>query len=446
MGRQAFTAPLRRDAPPLTRYLPSPPVFVDLFAGCGGLSLGLTQAGWRGLFAIEREANAFGTFQANLLDRQPTSFDWPAWLPKGPIDIRTLLRQYAGEMHQLAGQVDLLAGGPPCQGFSFAGRRKQADPRNLLFKQYVNVVSLLQPRFLLIENVPGIAAAFSSTDRQRGSKASTSYAERIAGALEDLGYFVYPDRVLSADFGVPQWRERFIFVAVRDDGDLNTEMDPHASFEAHREAFLTKRGLPLDRPVSAREAISDLETKGKKLIESADSPGFKEVHYGVPLTEYQRLMRVGAEPGQPNSLRLARHRPATVALFKAILRTCRRGLNLHPDDRERLGVRKNCLVPMHPDMPSPTLTTLPDDMLHYSEPRILSVREYARLQGFPDWYRFLGKYTTGGLMRVHECPRYTQVGNAVPPLLAEALGEVLLNMHRQLAEHGSPATREAASA
>jgi DNA (cytosine-5)-methyltransferase 1 len=81
---------------------------------------------------------------------------------------------------------------------------------------------------------------------------------------------------------------------------------------------------------------------------------------------------------------------------------------------------------MHPEKPAPTLTTLPDDILHYRDPRILTVREYARIQSFPDWFRFKGKYTTGGASRRHECPRYTQVGNAVPPLLGQAIGSGLM--------------------
>ena len=91
-------------------------------------------------------------------------------------------------------------------------------------------------------------------------------------------------------------------------------------------------------------------------------------------------------------------------------------------DRERLGIGKHAITPLSPDLPSHTLTTLPDDLLHYAEPRIHTVREHARLQSFPDWFEFRGKFTTGGSVRTQECPRYTQVGNAVPPLLAEAIG------------------------
>jgi DNA (cytosine-5)-methyltransferase 1 len=97
-------------------------------------------------------------------------------------------------------------------------------------------------------------------------------------------------------------------------------------------------------------------------------------------------------------------------------------VNLSDDDRMLLGMLKRRTVPMSPTQPAPTLTTLPDDILHYCDPRILTVRECARLQSFPDWFGFKGKYTTGGDRRRFDCPRYTQVGNAVPPLLARAIG------------------------
>jgi len=101
-------------------------------------------------------------------------------------------------------------------------------------------------------------------------------------------------------------------------------------------------------------------------------------------------------------------------------------------DRDRFGLLKHRVYPMSPSLPAPTITTLPDDVIHYSDPRILTVRESARLQSFPDWFEFRGKFTTGGNRRKKECPRYTQVGNAVPPLLARAIGS---GISAALAEH-----------
>ena len=127
-------------------------------------------------------------------------------------------------------------------------------------------------------------------------------------------------------------------------------------------------------------------------------------------------------------MRLARHRPDTLRKFKEILETCPKGKSLPKEFRDKYNIRKQCFTPLHPDELAKTITTLPDDLLHYSEPRILTVRECARLQSFPDWFDFLGKYTTGGARRKEECPRYTQVGNAVPPLMAEALGLKIIEM------------------
>jgi DNA (cytosine-5)-methyltransferase 1 len=130
-------------------------------------------------------------------------------------------------------------------------------------------------------------------------------------------------------------------------------------------------------------------------------------------------------------MRLAKHTPETMVRFEKILDTCRRGVQLNRKDRFAFGLNKHCTVPLDPDKPSHTLTTLPDDILHYAEPRILTAREYARLQSFPDWFEFRGKYATGGYLRTIECPRYTQIGNAVSPLVAECIGNLLKNIASQ---------------
>jgi DNA (cytosine-5)-methyltransferase 1 len=132
--------------------------FADAFAGCGGLSLGLMQAGLLGRFAIERDKFAFETFQANLISRGGRfAFKWPRWLPKQPLSIDAVLDKYARDLRRLRGTIDVLVGGPPCQGFSTAGRREHDDPRNHLFLSYLRLVECLQPKAVLIENVRGLA-------------------------------------------------------------------------------------------------------------------------------------------------------------------------------------------------------------------------------------------------------------------------------------------------
>ncbi len=410
--------------------------FVDLFAGCGGLSLGLMSAGWKGLFAVEQDSLAFQTLRHNLVDRQPHcpySYKWPSWLEKGPIEISQFIRQHRADLASLKGTVDLLAGGPPCQGFSLAGRRKSNDPRNELFKHYVKLVKILEPPILLLENVKGISVAFRkpAKGKKRSKHPTRPFSERIKTNLQRAGYHVFTKLVHGTDVGVPQFRPRYIMLAIR--RDLLKErhgFDPFMDFDARRKEFLTRKGLPTDRPVTVKQSISDLEKKNKKIIECVDSPGFKQIEYKRPVSRYQRLLHGTLNGTAPNSLRLARHGSEVTARFKKILLTCRKGVQLSAGDREHFKLKKHCVVPLHPSKPSHTLTTLPDDLLHYSEPRILTVREYARLQSFPDWYDFKGKYTTGGDRRLRECPRYTQAGNAVPPFLAEFVGVLIADLRR----------------
>src|SRR5687767_14572952 len=115
--------------------------YVDLFAGCGGLSTGLHLAGWTGLFAIERNPSAFSTLKWNLIEKR-NNFDWPGWLETRHWDIHELLRKHAVTLANLQGSVDLVVGGPPCAGFSMAGRRLEDDQRNALVHSYLRFVEL----------------------------------------------------------------------------------------------------------------------------------------------------------------------------------------------------------------------------------------------------------------------------------------------------------------
>lgn len=408
------------------------------------------QAGWEGLFAVEYEKNAFATLEANLIAGKPgrPRYRWPSWLKQEPMDIEVFVSQHEQDLRALRGQVDLIAGGPPCQGFSFAGRRRPDDRRNRLIEYYLRVVSLVHPTFLLVENVEGIAIEFGKTARraQRLDTDAHSHAAKIHAQLAALGYQVHAGVLRAADVGVPQWRPRYIMLGVRadkNDGQPWSEA-PFALLNDMRLDFLASKGLPLHRPISVREALSDLETRGKVLVTCRDSEKFQEARYRGPRTKYQRLMRDGMGKEPPNSMRLARHREDTVVRFSLALKQSRKGVALSMTERQRLGMmNKHQFKVLDPDLPSHTLTTLPDDILHYAEPRILTVREYARLQGFPDWFSFHGKYTTGGKLRTKEAPRYTQVGNAVPPFMAELLGWLLLafNGEREEIPAGNPVVR-----
>jgi DNA (cytosine-5)-methyltransferase 1 len=343
---------------------------------------------------------------------------------------------FRDELIGLRGRVKLVAGGPPCQGFSFAGKRCEDDPRNQLFRHHLEIVDPVKPSIVLMENVQGIDISFKVPNGKNATAGTRrSYAARIKAALEAHGYRVVQGVLRAADFGVPQLRPRYFTFGFAVDmvGDCAPKMvDLVRSRSA---SFRERLGLPVGRDVTLAEAISDLLTLDKTLVdcEDADSPdGFKEALYDGPKSAYQELMHGDMNGRRMDSMRLVNHRPDTVARFRLIQETCRRGVQISPADRERLGIRKSALTPLSGNMPSHTITTLPDDLLHYCEPRVHTVREQARIQSFPDWFEFRGKYTTGGTQRTKECPRYTQVGNAVPPLLAQAVGEVLIDLLKEI--------------
>ena len=405
------------------------PLFVDAFAGCGGLSLGLMRAGWKGLFAIEKDPFAFETLSTNLpWGEGPLCYSWPHNIERKTWDINELLAECQEELYGLAGNVDLLAGCPPCQGFSQAGRRQPDDPRNKLFEAYLELVRILRPRLVLIENVRGFTSDFKAS----------AYGEikNFAVALQDglsADYDMAAELIQARNFGVPQVRSRFFLVGALKGIEAGHQI---AAFfdKLQRQAciFLTERQLP--RSPTARDAISDLEVARNGTVPSADTRGYEAAGYKEPLTPYQKAMRDGYE-GPPPDMRLARHRPDIRARFEAIIRACREegrlNTTISPETRKAYGLRKRAIRVLDPLGPAPTITSLPDDLLHYSEARTLTVRENARLLSFPDWFAFRGKYTTGGDRRRNEVPRFTQVANAIPPLLAEQLGLALLRIvHR----------------
>lgn len=394
-------------------------VFADAFAGCGGLSLGLMQAGLEGRFAIEHDKFAFATLKANLLAKDSKfRFTWPRWLPKEPIAIAKLFRDHLDDLESMKGKVDLLVGGPPCQGFSSAGRRKHNDPRNKLFASYLRIVEALKPRAVLIENVRGFTMDFSVN---RGVK---NYSHRLREKLSER-YQVYEELIDLSQFGVPQLRTRYFLLALQpglcDD-------NPFDVLRSRLPSFL--RSLRLKAPVTSWAAISDLELSRGGKQPSSETPGFDEIKYTSPLTHFQKLM--GAGETVPSDLRLARHSNDIADRFQEIIELShaegRLNTSISDEMRARFGLKKRALRVLDPDRPSPTITSLPDDLLHYREPRALTVRENARLQSFPDWFSFKGKYTTGGHLRRKEVPRFTQVANAVPPLVARAFGEMLIEL------------------
>lgn len=396
--------------------------FIDLFSGCGGLSLGLLQAGFECRFAVEAHDDAFASYRHNLIDRPAFTHAWPEWLKLAPHDIAALVRDKRHELAAMRGTVDLIAGGPPCQGFSTNGRRNPDDPRSKMVEAYLEVVALVRPSLVLIENVRG----FTSMPYSTGG----TYSDAVKAKLATLGYDAWADVLIASDFGVPQRRPRYICIAAPK-GSL-PGIDPIARLRTARHKFLSTKGLGVT-PITASEAISDLALQGDapKADPEWGARGFSAVsrHEKSSLSRYQEIMRAGCV-GQPTDRRIPRHSEATSKRMRNILDTCTPGRNITPAQRERLGIGKRSITPLDGNAAAPTVTTLPDDFIHYSDARTMSVRELARLQSFPDWFAFQGPYTSGGPRRQSACPRYTQVGNAVPPMLAEAIGETLLGLLR----------------
>lgn len=421
-----------------------PPEFIDVFAGCGGLSLGLMQAGWRGLFAIEKSPMAFETLKYNLVDQDDKwRFDWPEWLPAEAIDIAKFIQIYSNKLKALKG-IPLLAGGPPCQGFSRAGRRKSDDERNYLIGYYLKLVELLDPKLLLIENVSAFAKDFDKTERGKNGidleEDPFNADKEVQRALCALGYWPFVLPVLKAkDFGVPQLRPRYILIGIREKELGGPIPNPFRILDGLHKEFLSTYQLPVTNEVTLQDAISDLlQSHGSVSCKEPKMKRFQQGLYGPITGAFQGLMRknrdgtVINEGEVADSHRFPNHRQNTINRFNRILKEFRPGIQLSEEQLELLGLNKHRVAPLAANEACHTLTGLPDDLVHYSEPRIPTVREYARIQSFPDWFKFKSNYTSGGKRRRIEVPRYTQAANAVPPLLAEALGKALLQEYLYL--------------
>ncbi len=395
-------------------------MYIDLFSGCGGLALGLHNAGWKGLFAVEKSKDAFLTLEHNLINKN-SNFAWPNWLPKKNHDINEIIKIYQNELKELQGKISLVAGGPPCQGFSMAGRRKEKDERNQLIDSYIKFIELVQPQILFFENVRGFTIGF-----KQGNKRGEAYSVYVVKELEKLGYNVKGEIVDFSEYGVPQKRQRFILV-----GTKNIDNNASKFFDLirhNRADFFKSKNLEKDT-TSLSDAISDL-LQSNGTLESPDTKNFQAGIYTKATTSYQKLMRQDKNLTNKiaNSHRFAKHKESTVEKFQYILDYGRANKNISDEIKAKYNLKKRTVVPLCSNSPTPTLTTLPDDYIHYCEPRILTVREYARIQSFPDSYEFQGGYTTGGERRKTDVPRYTQIGNAIPPLFAEQAGIVLRGM------------------
>lgn len=345
-------------------------VACEFCSGAGGLSEGLEQAGLKVAFANEINGHAAMTYSFN----HPSTF----------LANKDMKEVNSDEVIDVSGkEVFLVAAGLPCQGFSMAGKRDLSDPRNRLFRQFLRIAGRIVPNNILIENVPSLLSF---------NKGKTINAiERI---LKDMGYFSSKRVLNAADFGTPQNRRRLIII-----GSVNKNVDINAL------------KLMDSRKVTVKDAISDLDFLG---------PGEYSYYYEKsPENAYQRMIREGSSilfnHESPN------HSKIVMKRFHSI-----KSGNTIKDIPQALKTKKIVLYRLKAGEIARTVTTLPDDYIHYKRNRILTVREMARLQGVRDSYIFLGPRTTGGKQRKTSCPQYSQVGNMVSPIFAKAIGEWLV--------------------
>ena len=340
---------------------------IDLFCGCGGIGLGLRNAGFEVVYAVDINTDAVKTYRANLKDALVECGDVTR------IDPLTVKQKVGNQ------KIDLIVAGTPCQGFSMSGKRNPNDPRNRLFRQLLKFVDAFQPTVFVMENVSGLL----------NMKQGRTF-EQIMKSFRHTGYHMHYDVLSASDFGVPQNRKRVFVIGTR---------------ENIPKIRLFPKGKKM-KNVSVEEAISDLAFLG--INEKAGAYETK------PNTPYQKKMR-GCNK------KLHNHESPNHSN-----RIQNRFANIPPgmrgrDALEESATSKRDFYRMHPSNPSRTITTLPEDHVHYKLNRIPTVRELARIQSFPDDFVFLGPRTTGGKQRIKSCPQYTQVGNAVPPMLAESV-------------------------
>ena len=359
--------------------------------------MGFHQAGFQTVCANELHPDPARTYTQNLLEGDSEL------MKVGSIK-KVMSNQKIEKMglHKL--EIDCVAGGPPCQGFSNAGRGDPDDPRNSLFKDYLRVVRKIRPKSVVFENVPGFANRYGKGLR-----------ERLIRDLHMMGYRVDHAVLQAHDYGVPQLRKRFFCIGIHEDWCKPDKVElPESTW--------TKKQI--ESKLTTRKAIGDLDVyhrRGGYGTGVIDGP---ERYLEPARTQFQRKMREVSgttKDGSTWNTRIPRH---TKRVSKR-MREMQKGAEASSFSGTDLETNKHSQRVLNPGVcPRITVVSIPDDYIHYNPelPRTLSVRECARLQTFPDHFRFYGKRTTGGKRRKLDVPQYTQVGNAIPPRIAETIG------------------------
>jgi DNA (cytosine-5)-methyltransferase 1 len=377
---------------------------VDLFSGCGGLSLGLETVGFKPVLANELHQDPASTYIHNLIPQTPDI------MRIGPIQKQLSNSRLDKWLSEIDYDVDCVAGGPPCQGFSMAGRGNPDDPRNQLFREYLRVVGKIIPKTVIFENVPGFQNRYGLELRKR-----------LHTYLEKKGYEVCSGVLTASDYGVPQLRNRFFALGIRKDVIQGEEVllpDP-----THDQKMKVSE-------ITCEQVIGDLDT-----YQDRGGYGSGTIHGDWQyLTKakgpFQREMRTISGRGTKGTTwntKIPNHTPTVARRMQEILAGKSR-IDFLGTELETAKLSQRALS--RDKVPNITIVSIPDDYIHYNEklPRTLSVRECARLQTFPDHFHFLGKRTSGGLRRRTEVPQYTQVGNAIPPRLARSIGEQITSL------------------
>ncbi len=406
---------------------------IDLFAGCGGLSLGLELAGFTPVFVSELHPDAMSTYLANRLnepvaEKRNQAYDILS-LTQSPSELSALARRLTKEH----GQVDLVVGGPPCQGYSGIGHRRSFDitkeqiPSNHLYREMARVVEAVAPRAFVFENVRGLLTSKWTPDGEKGEiwtdVRRTFQTIEVKVGRRKLSYNVGFKLVHAKDYGVPQNRPRIIMVGLRED------LIPTIDAEGPAGGLLPAPSFDAPDPIDVMGDLVDpkWQVGGQTLVYPKAAKGEFQERMRTERVSKVALPKGSAVADQEYS----NHSPHVMAKFEYMIAN-------EGDIPEEMRTKKFAqrVLPVRWDSRGPTITatSLPDDYVHFEQPRSLTVREWARLQTFPDWYEFAGKRTTGGRRRAgdpdagdwsREVPKYTQIGNAVPVMLAEAIGNHL---------------------
>lgn len=404
--------------------------FIDLFAGCGGLSLGLERAGFTPLLVNELNPDALSTYLLNRRDEFPWLCDNNVSNVKDLVlDEKLLDRFHASIKKNLGvdiykGQLDLICGGPPCQGFSGLGIRrsysveKKQLPSNYLYQDMAFLINKIRPKIFLFENVRGLLSSRWTDNGEKGE-----IFRDVLKTFRDIGaYHVRYKLVHAKDYGVPQNRPRILIVGLRKD------IFPEPSIKSDDAVLAGFLPKPIGGYPTIEELLSDL-------VDTRYVRGtVTETYPRAPQNSVQKQLRtkrdgtVFAAGDAVSEMEYSNHSDYIVEKFTEMIRN---GGEIPERFRTKKFAQK--VLPRKWGKEGPTITacSAPDDYVHFCQPRSLTVREWARLQTFPDWYVFAGKRTTGGLRRAgnpregifdRELPKYTQVGNAVPVELAYNVG------------------------